>query len=111
MINSPEDISPANEATVLRMANQLDNRSATAKGAAWASRIMTVSLEMVVPGLIGYWLDTKLGTKFVLMLAGFVFGLTAAIKHLLYLTRKNSTQKNNRNLSNSQAKRSQDSKP
>ena len=63
-----------------------DGRSPAARAAEWASRIMTISLEMVVPGLAGYWLDTKLGTKFVLMLAGFAIGFAAAMKHLLYLT-------------------------
>ena len=65
---------------------QPDDRSAQAKAAAWVSRITTISIEMVAPGLIGYWLDTKLGTKFVFMLAGFAFGLTIAIRHLLRLT-------------------------
>ena len=65
-----------------------EGRSPVARAAEWSSRIMTISLEMVVPGLVGYWLDTKLGTKFVIMLAGFVFGFVVAIKHLLYLTRK-----------------------
>ncbi len=64
-----------------------DERSPTARAAQWASRIMTVSLEMVVPGLVGYWIDTKLGTKFAFMLSGFAFGSFAALKHLLYLTR------------------------
>jgi len=70
------------------MMNSPDGRSPAAIAAQWSSRIMTVSLEMVVPGLVGYWLDKKLGTKFVFMLIGFVFGSAAAIKHLLYLTRK-----------------------
>ena len=60
--------------------NSPDDRSAQAKAAAWVSRIITISIEMVVPGLIGYWLDTKLGTKFVFMLAGFVFGITFAMR-------------------------------
>ena len=84
-VGSPGDRMPGDRMPGDRMT---DDRSAAAKAAAWASRIMTISLEMVVPGLIGYWLDTKLGTKFILMLAGFVLGFTAAIKHLLHLTTK-----------------------
>ncbi|HCK42447.1 MAG TPA: hypothetical protein DHW22_12545, partial [Planctomycetaceae bacterium] len=48
---------------------------------------MTICLEMVVPGLVGYWLDKKFGTKFVFMLLGFALGFAIAIKHLLYITR------------------------
>ncbi len=106
MSNSHDEPSSENEARVLPKANLPDDRSATAKAAAWTSRIMTISLEMVVPGLVGYWLDTKLGTKFVLMLAGFVLGFTAAIKHLLHLTQKKSEAKK----STSQAKLRRDSK-
>ena len=41
---------------------------------------MTIALEMVVPGLIGHWLDTKLGTRAVFLLIGFaVGGLLAAL--------------------------------
>jgi len=52
----------------------VDGRSATAKASEWASRIMTISLEMVLPGLVGYWLDTKLGTKALFLLVGFALG-------------------------------------
>ncbi len=51
-----------------------DGRSAAAKAAEWAARIMTISLEMVLPGLAGYWLDTKLGTRVVFLLVGFALG-------------------------------------
>ena len=56
-----------------------------AEAMAWVSRIMTVSLEMVLPGLAGQWLDGRLGTKF-LTLAGFALGLTAGTYHLLLMT-------------------------
>ncbi len=51
-----------------------DGRSATAKAAEWSSRIMTISLEMVLPGLAGYWLDTKWGTLPLFLLTGFAVG-------------------------------------
>jgi fatty acid desaturase len=53
----------------------------------WATRIMVVSLEMVLPGLAGYWLDQRLGTGVLLMFVGFALGGTAAIVHLVHLTR------------------------
>ena len=52
----------------------------------WVSRIMAVSIEMVVPGLAGQWLDARLGTKF-LVLVGFALGLTLGIWHLLVMTK------------------------
>jgi ATP synthase protein I len=69
-----------------RRANE-DDRSPVAKASAWATRIMTISLEMVLPGLAGVWLDGWLGTKVVFTLAGFALGGTAAIVHLIHLTR------------------------
>jgi hypothetical protein len=64
-----------------------DLRSPTAKAYHWASRIMTVSLEMVVPGLVGLFVfDRFLGTEFVFCLLGFAGGLTLGIWHLIKLT-------------------------
>ncbi len=62
----------------------VDGLSPTARAAYWASRIMTVSFEMVIPGLLGYGLDTLLGTRIVFMLIGFALGMYVAIRHLLY---------------------------
>lgn len=54
--------------------------------AAWVSRISTVSLLMVLPGVAGLWLDRWLGTKVVLTLLGFALGLTAGIRQLVRMT-------------------------
>ena len=48
---------------------------------------MVVSLEMVLPGLAGYWLDSRLGTVVLFTLVGFGFGTTAAVVHLIQMTR------------------------
>lgn len=48
---------------------------------------MIVSLVMVVPGIAGYWLDQRLGTKVLFMLVGFALGCTAAVHQLIQLTR------------------------
>jgi hypothetical protein len=52
----------------------------------WVSRILAVTLEMVLPGLVGQWLDGRLGTSF-LVLVGFGCGIALAIWHLLLMTR------------------------
>lgn len=53
----------------------------------WVSRIITVSIEMVLPGVAGGWLDKRLGTAPLFTLAGFGLGITVAIWHLLVMTR------------------------
>ena len=75
-----------------RQTSSPDTRSPAAIAAERSSRIMTISLEMVLPGLAGYWLDGKLGTKVLFMLAGFGLGCYAAIVHLIQLTRKTDNQ-------------------
>lgn len=52
----------------------------------WVSRLTTVSLEMVVPGLIGLWLDRQCGTVILFTLLGFGLGLTVGIWHLIRMT-------------------------
>jgi len=60
-----------------------NGRSAVATAAGWVSRIMTISLAMVLPGLMGYWVDHKLGTRVLFMLLGFALGSFIAGKQLL----------------------------
>ena len=50
---------------------------------------MGVSLEMVLPGIAGYWVDRKLHTGFLFMLIGLAVGCTGGMWHLLRLTRAN----------------------
>lgn len=52
---------------------------------------MTISLEMVLPGLAGYWLDQKLGTVALFMLIGFALGCTAAVLHLMKIAKSSSS--------------------
>ena len=49
----------------------------------WASRIMTVALEMVLPGVAGRWLDQRLGTVLVFTVVGFVAGMGVGMWHLI----------------------------
>jgi len=46
---------------------------------------MTVALEMVLPGVFGYWLDQKLGTQLVFLILGTIFGVSAGMIHLIRL--------------------------
>jgi F0F1-type ATP synthase assembly protein I len=50
-----------------------------------ASRIMTIAGEMAIPGLIGYLVDQKLGTKIVFTAAGVTAGFSLGVWHLVRL--------------------------
>jgi len=56
---------------------------------------MIVALEMVLPGLAGYWLDQRIGTVVLFMLIGFGLGCTAAVAQLVQIARSNSRPKSN----------------
>jgi len=62
-------------------------RSSVAQGFEWASRITAVSLEMVLPGIGGQWLDKQWGTNF-LGLLGFALGVSLGILHLLAIAKE-----------------------
>ncbi len=68
------------------MSTPPDDRSPMAVASYWASQVITVSLEMVVPGLAGLWLDNQLGTYVLFATLGFAAGLTIAIWHLIRMT-------------------------
>lgn len=43
----------------------------------------SIALEMVVPPVLGWWLDQKLGTSFVFVTVGGILGFCAGILSLL----------------------------
>jgi F0F1-type ATP synthase assembly protein I len=63
-----------------------DDRSAVARATQLASSVITVSLEMVMPILVGYWIDQKLGTKAVFAILGAAIGLATGIWSLIRMT-------------------------
>lgn len=73
------------------MAPPSDERSGVATGVAWASRIMSIALEMALPGLAGYWLDGRLGTRVVFTLIGVTLGLALGGWQLAMIAREGST--------------------
>lgn len=50
----------------------------------WVSRILSAVAVMVGPGLLGQWLDHKLGWHY-LALVGFAGGLVAGMAYLIWL--------------------------
>ena len=69
-----------------------DDRSAFAQAMTLSSMIISVAMEMVLPGLAAwYWIDRRLGTKFVFLLLGLVLGVVGGMIHLVrLLSAKNS---------------------
>lgn len=67
------------------MTNSSDDRSPLAEAAAWASHVTTIALEMVIPGIIGVWIDRQLGTVLLFLLLGIILGMTAGIMQLARL--------------------------
>ncbi len=65
---------------------RVDDRPPTVRAANWATRITSVSLMMVVPGLLGYWADLQLGILPGLTVAGFALGMTVGIYQLIRIT-------------------------
>lgn len=63
-----------------------DSRSVMARAYSWAGRIITVAMEMVVPGVVGVWIDKQLGTIALFTVIGFGGGLVLGMWHLLKMT-------------------------
>lgn len=67
------------------------DRESVSRAFALSSQVTTISLEMVIFGLGGVWLDRKLGTSF-WGPVGFVAGFGLGLRHLLALVRQSSTR-------------------
>jgi ATP synthase protein I len=67
--------------------NTSDSRSPIAIAVHWASQVTTISIEMVLPILLGVWVDSKLGTKAVFTIVGGIGGLWMGIWYLLRITK------------------------
>lgn len=58
----------------------------------WVAKITTISLEMVLPGIGGSYLDELWGTKY-LAITGFGLGMAVGLWQLILLTNRNSRRK------------------
>ncbi len=67
------------------MKDSSDDRSALAHAMVWTSRITTISMEMVVPGLVGLWVDRQLGTGPWLLIVGVIIGFFVGMWQLVKL--------------------------
>ncbi len=73
-----------------------DNRSPYAKAIEKASQVTTIAFMMVVPGLLGYWLDSWLGTIPLFAALGLVAGISAGVWQLIKLVNRDARNSKNR---------------
>ncbi|HEY4761325.1 MAG TPA: AtpZ/AtpI family protein [Thermoguttaceae bacterium] len=73
--------------TCLPVDNTPDGRSPLALALEWVSRITAIAMEMVLPIVIGYWIDKWLGTKVVFLILGLIVGFVSGIWNLVKLTK------------------------
>ena len=57
----------------------IDDRSSTAKALSKVSEILALCLLMVVPALIGSWIDRQFSTVLLFTLLGLALGMTGAV--------------------------------
>jgi len=60
---------------------------------------MAIALGMVVPGLVGYYVDSNLGTRALLTILGFAVGMTYGIWELVRMGRRRSPDRDKTNQS------------
>jgi F0F1-type ATP synthase assembly protein I len=65
-----------------------DDRSTYAKAIEKASQVTTVALVMVVPSLLGYWLDSWLRTVPLFTALGLLIGMPAGIWQLIRMVNR-----------------------
>lgn len=63
-------------------------RSALASAIEWGARVTTISVSMVLPALIGYWIDQRAGTGLVFAGLGLALGLASAFWQLWKLVKR-----------------------
>ena len=65
-----------------------NGQSGLAVGMYWATRISSIGFAMVVPTVVGYWLDSKWGTSPWLVLMGASLGFATAMLDVARLARR-----------------------
>jgi F0F1-type ATP synthase assembly protein I len=83
---------PGRDRCAYQLTTTPDDLSRLAQAYQWASRIMVLSLEMVLPGLVGFWIDRKLGTVCAFLLVGLIGGCTLGMRRVIRLVAKDTKQ-------------------
>jgi ATP synthase protein I len=67
--------------------NTPDGRSPIALAIHWASQVTTISIQMVLPALLGVWADRSLGTRAVFTILGGIAGLWLGVWSLVRIAK------------------------
>jgi F0F1-type ATP synthase assembly protein I len=67
-----------------------------AEAAKWVGILTTIGLEMVLPALLGHWLDRRFGFRF-LALVGLVIGFAIGLLNLVQIARQSNSESGPRN--------------
>lgn len=70
------------------MAQSHESRGRGALAYQWASRTISICVGMVVPGLVGYFVDVKLNTLPAMTLIGFLVGMLLGMWRLIRFARQ-----------------------
>lgn len=70
-----------------------DIRAAWAIGFSRAAEISGVGMQFVLPTLVGWWIDQKLGTSFICLGIGLGLGMLLSFFSLLHLVRRSHEKK------------------
>ena len=65
-----------------------DDRSAVARGMSLSFQVLALAMSGAVPGLVGFWIDQKIGTRFLLLIVGLIVGFALMAYQLIYLVRR-----------------------
>ena len=68
--------------------DERDGRSAVARGYVLATRVTSIGMQMAFPPLIGWWLDTKVGTGPWLLVVGAFLGFGVSMLELVRLAKE-----------------------
>ena len=63
--------------------SEIDDRSPTAKALSKVTQITSISLMMIIPAILGYFVDQYFGTLILFTAIGLVVGVAAAVKQLI----------------------------
>ena len=69
------------------MGDKPDDRSPLAVAMGWVSRITTLAAVMVIPGILGYVIDRRIGTVALFTILGMALGMGIGMWSLIRATR------------------------
>jgi len=64
-----------------------DTRATWVKGYEISSQVITIALELVLPALLGFFVDRRIGIFPVITIVGLAFGLAVGTLHFVYFAK------------------------